>query len=120
MTSYLFFQKGARRHVIPSLRSGQALSAAGAKDLLCSNSRSFASRAFRALAQDDKAPFAYDSTPVTTLADGEKVLIEAALKETQGRVAGRRGAAAKLGIPRQTLEWKIRALQIDKLAFRNR
>jgi len=30
------------------------------------------------------------------------------------------GAAAKLGIPRQTLEWKIRALQIDKLAFRNR
>jgi hypothetical protein len=31
------------------------LSAAGAKDLLCSNSRSFASRACRALAQDDKA-----------------------------------------------------------------
>ncbi len=57
-------------------------------------------------------------TAVTTLADGEKTLIEAALKETHGRVAGPRGAAAKLGIPRQTLEWKIRALQIDKLAFR--
>jgi formate hydrogenlyase transcriptional activator len=55
---------------------------------------------------------------VTTLADGEKALIEAALKEARGRVAGPRGAAAKLGIPRQTLEWKIRALQIDKLAFR--
>ena len=55
---------------------------------------------------------------VTTLADGEKALIEAALAETHGRVAGARGAAAKLGIPRQTLEWKIRALQIDKLAFR--
>src|SRR6266849_429524 len=50
---------------------------------------------------------------VTTLADGEKALIEAALQETHGRVAGPRGAAAKLGIPRQTLEWKIRALQID-------
>jgi len=43
---------------------------------------------------------------------------KAALKETHGRVAGPLGAAAKLGIPRQTLEWKIRALQIDKLAFR--
>jgi len=57
---------------------------------------------------------------VTTLADGEKALIEAALKETQGRVAGPRGAAAKLGIPRQTLEWKIRNLHIDKLTFRRR
>jgi len=55
---------------------------------------------------------------VTTLADGEKAMIEAALKETHGRVAGPRGAAAKLGIPRQTLEWKIRNLNIDKLAFR--
>jgi len=55
---------------------------------------------------------------VTTLADGEKALIEAALQETYGRVAGPRGAAAKLGIPRQTLEWKIRNLNIDKLAFR--
>ena len=54
----------------------------------------------------------------STLADGEKAMIEAALKETHGRVAGPLGAAAKLGIPRQTLEWKIRALQIDKLAFR--
>ena len=60
------------------------------------------------------------SPAVTTLADGEKALIEAALRETQGRVAGPRGAAAKLGIPRQTLEWKIRNLNIDKLAFRKR
>jgi transcriptional regulator of acetoin/glycerol metabolism len=42
------------------------------------------------------------------------------LKESQGRIAGPRGAAAKLGIPRQTLEWKIRNLNIDKLAFRSR
>ena len=60
-----------------------------------------------------------NGTALTTLADGEKALIEAALKETHGRVAGPRGAAAKLGIPRQTLEWKIRNLNIDKLAFRN-
>jgi len=58
--------------------------------------------------------------PVTTLADGERALIEAALTESEGRVSGPRGAAAKLGIPRQTLEWKIRTLQIDKLAFRKR
>jgi len=56
----------------------------------------------------------------STLADGEKAMIEAALTESQGRVAGPRGAASKLGIPRQTLEWKIRNLNIDKLAFRKR
>jgi len=61
-----------------------------------------------------------NGTAVTTLADSEKALIEAALKETAGRVGGSRGAAAKLGIPRQTLEWKIRALDIDKLRFRKR
>jgi formate hydrogenlyase transcriptional activator len=58
--------------------------------------------------------------PVTSLARGEKELIEAALAESEGRVSGPRGAAAKLDIPRQTLEWKIRALKIDKLAFRKR
>src|SRR2546427_3257840 len=57
---------------------------------------------------------------VVTLADGEKELIEAALAATQGRIAGPRGAAARLGIPRQTLEWKIKTLNIDKLAFRVR
>jgi formate hydrogenlyase transcriptional activator len=57
---------------------------------------------------------------VTTLATGEKELIEAALAEAEGRVSGPKGAAAKLGIPRQTLEWKIRALKIDKLGFRKR
>src|SRR2546427_5885069 len=61
-----------------------------------------------------------NGTAVTTLADGEKALIEAALKQTHGKVAGPRGAAVKLGIPRQTLEWKIRNLHIDKIAFRNR
>jgi formate hydrogenlyase transcriptional activator len=50
---------------------------------------------------------------VTTLAESEKAMIEAALAETHGRISGPRGAAAKLGIPRQTLESKIKALHID-------
>jgi formate hydrogenlyase transcriptional activator len=48
----------------------------------------------------------------------EKDMIEAALSESRGRVFGPSGAAAKLGIPRSTLESKIRALKIDKNRFR--
>ena len=44
----------------------------------------------------------------------EVEMIEAALAETHGRISGPTGAAAKLGIPRQTLESKIRRLGIDK------
>jgi formate hydrogenlyase transcriptional activator len=55
---------------------------------------------------------------LTTLAEREKAMIEAALAESHGRISGTTGAAAKLGIPRQTLESKIRVLHIDKLAFR--
>src|SRR5467141_1727241 len=50
----------------------------------------------------------------------ERDTIEAALAATKGRVAGPTGAAAKLGMPRQTLDSKIRALRIDKLEFRPR
>jgi transcriptional regulator with GAF, ATPase, and Fis domain len=48
----------------------------------------------------------------------EKEMIEAALKASQGRVYGVEGAAAKLGIPRSTLESKIRSLKIDKNRFK--
>jgi transcriptional regulator with GAF, ATPase, and Fis domain len=48
----------------------------------------------------------------------EKDMIEAALKETRGRVSGPTGAAAKLGIPRSTLESKIKSRKIDKNRFR--
>jgi formate hydrogenlyase transcriptional activator len=48
----------------------------------------------------------------------EKNMIEAALKESGGRVFGSTGAAAKLGIPRSTLESKIRSLKIDKNRFK--
>jgi PAS domain S-box-containing protein len=48
----------------------------------------------------------------------EKNMIEEALKASRGRVFGPAGAAAKLGIPRSTLESKIKSLKIDKNRFR--
>jgi len=51
---------------------------------------------------------------LSALADREVEMIEAALAETHGRISGPSGAAAKLGIPRQTLESKIRRLGIDR------
>ena len=42
----------------------------------------------------------------------ERDMIEAALAASRGRVSGPAGAASKLGIPRQTLESKIRRLGI--------
>jgi formate hydrogenlyase transcriptional activator len=48
----------------------------------------------------------------------ERELIEAALGESNGKVAGSKGAAAKLGIPRSTLELKIKQLNIKKQAIR--
>jgi formate hydrogenlyase transcriptional activator len=50
----------------------------------------------------------------------ERRLIEAALAVTGGRVAGPKGAAAKLGIARQTLDSKITALGIDKFQYKSR
>jgi transcriptional regulator with PAS, ATPase and Fis domain len=49
----------------------------------------------------------------------EKERIEAALAETRGCVSGPRGAAAKLGIPRSTLDSKIRSLKINKYRFKS-
>jgi PAS domain S-box-containing protein len=49
----------------------------------------------------------------------EKEIIEAALRESQGRVFGPSGAAAKLGIARSTLESKIRSLKINKNRFKS-
>jgi formate hydrogenlyase transcriptional activator len=57
---------------------------------------------------------------VVGLADREREMIEAALAESRGRVAGPSGAAAKLGIPRQTLDSKIASLQISKERFKVR
>jgi formate hydrogenlyase transcriptional activator len=57
---------------------------------------------------------------VVSLADREREMIEAALAESGGRIAGPSGAAAKLGIPRQTLDSKIASLQISKVRFKVR
>jgi formate hydrogenlyase transcriptional activator len=54
----------------------------------------------------------------TSLSNHERELIEAALAESGGRVSGKSGAAAKLGIPRQTLQSKIAYLGIDMSRFR--
>ena len=48
----------------------------------------------------------------------EKERIEAVLTETKGRVSGSSGAAAKLGIPRSTLNSKIRSLKINTHRFK--
>jgi formate hydrogenlyase transcriptional activator len=56
----------------------------------------------------------------TTLAEHEKEIIEAALADCGGQVSGPTGAAAKLGLPRQTLESKITALGINKNRFKTR
>jgi transcriptional regulator with GAF, ATPase, and Fis domain len=59
-------------------------------------------------------------TPLSeALMNTEKGMIEATLEETGGRVSGPLGAAVKLGIPRSTLEARIRSLQINKYLFRS-
>jgi transcriptional regulator with GAF, ATPase, and Fis domain len=52
------------------------------------------------------------------LASQEREMIESALAESNGRVSGPRGAAAKLGIPQSTLDSKIKTLKINKQRFR--
>jgi transcriptional regulator with PAS, ATPase and Fis domain len=52
------------------------------------------------------------------LAAQEKDMIEAALAESNGRVSGPSGAAAKLGIPQSTLDSRIKSLKINKQRFR--
>jgi PAS domain S-box-containing protein len=65
------------------------------------------------------APHLESSGPLTqTLHNYEKGLIEAALAESNGKVAGPKGAAVKLGIPRSTLDLKIKQLKIKKNGVR--
>jgi formate hydrogenlyase transcriptional activator len=53
-----------------------------------------------------------------TLHKQEKEMIEAALAESHGRISGPAGAAAKLAIPAQTLEAKIKRLGINKYRYK--
>src|SRR6266852_1682442 len=63
--------------------------------------------------QNASRPVSSGSLP-KTLQSYEKELIEAALVESNGKVAGPNGAAAKLGIPRSTLDLKIKQLNIKR------
>src|SRR5580700_5834201 len=55
----------------------------------------------------------------SSLSNHQREIIEAALAHTHGRIAGPHGAAAKLGVPRTTLESKIKSLHIDKNRYRS-
>ena len=55
-----------------------------------------------------------------SLFEREKAMIETALADCGGQVAGPTGAAAKLGLPRQTLDSRIKAMGIDKYRFKTR
>ena len=48
----------------------------------------------------------------------ERQIIEAALRESNGRISGTAGAAAKLGLPSRTLDSKIKRLKINKHKFK--
>ncbi len=53
-----------------------------------------------------------------SLMNQERELIEAALAGTRGRISGPDGAARRLGVPRTTLEYKIKSLRINKYRYR--
>ena len=52
------------------------------------------------------------------LAQREKAIIEDALRAAHGVIGGATGAAAKLGLPRQTLESRMRKLGIERYRFK--
>ena len=55
---------------------------------------------------------------VANLVEHERDVIEHALREAEGVIGGPAGAAAKLGIPRQTLDSKIKKLGIKRHRFK--
>ncbi len=57
-------------------------------------------------------------TLASDLSAHEKTMIEHALRQASGRISGANGAAAILGMPRQTLESKLRRLGIKPYHFR--
>jgi len=59
-------------------------------------------------------PFAAPNAPVTTLEEAERQHILRALRQTEWRIAGPRGAAAVLGMKRTTLQARMRKLNIRR------
>jgi formate hydrogenlyase transcriptional activator len=70
------------------------------------------------LRRDKRQPSGHTVRLPLALEEREREAIETALAECRGRVGGPAGAAAKLGIPRQTLESKIKMLGINKFHFK--
>jgi transcriptional regulator with GAF, ATPase, and Fis domain len=79
--------------------------------ILCDSDTFFVEKAW--LHPEAEPPVALQSS----LIQQEREIIEAALAETGGRIAGSEGAARKLGVPRTTLESKIKSLRIDKYRY---
>jgi transcriptional regulator with GAF, ATPase, and Fis domain len=84
--------------------------------ILCSGDTFWIEKAWLASEQARKTEL---SGPLPdTLQNQEKEMIEAALAESKGKVAGPGGAAAKLGIPRSTLDSKIKQLKIKTKKYK--
>jgi len=56
--------------------------------------------------------------PAAKVAGREKEMIESSLRDARGVIGGPNGAAAKLGVPRQTLESRIRKLGINRYRYK--
>jgi PAS domain S-box-containing protein len=83
--------------------------------ILCGGDTFWIEKAWLARAQPPRQELA--GPLPDTLQNQEKKIIEAALAESKGKVAGPEGAASKLGIPRSTLDSKIKQLNIKKQKF---
>jgi formate hydrogenlyase transcriptional activator len=57
--------------------------------------------------------------PVSNFGEQDREAIENALRQSHGIISGPTGAAAKMGIPRQTLESRIRKLGINRYFFKS-
>jgi DNA-binding NtrC family response regulator len=83
--------------------------------ILCGGDTFWIEKAWLARAQPPRQELA--GPLLDTLQNQERKIIETALTESKGKVAGPEGAAAKLGIPRSTLDSKIKQLRIKKHSF---
>jgi PAS domain S-box-containing protein len=70
----------------------------------------------------DKSWFSSESqhsrSPAVDQTSSERTRVEVALAQSNGKVSGAHGAAAKLGVPPSTLESRIRSLKINKFQFK--
>ena len=68
-------------------------------------------------AGDFTASYSPDTTPISTFHQAERDVIVGALKAASGRVAGRGGAAERLGLRRTTLQNKMHKLGITRTSL---